>query len=39
MKSSVLRGRIMAFAEETEAQHELFSKLNSELINKAKHPA
>lgn len=29
----------MAFAEETETRHELFSKLNSELINKAKHPA
>ena len=29
----------MVFAEETEARHELFSPLNSELINKAKHPA
>lgn len=29
----------MAFAEETEAQHELFSGLNRELTNRAKHPA
>lgn len=28
----------MAFAEEIEGRHELFSGLNSELINKAKHP-
>lgn len=38
-KSSVLRGRIMGFAEKTEAQDKLFSRLNRELINKAKHPA